>query len=298
MFVARRLGISFALGLQLVSSSARACPCGSADPVMVQPLAVEAERPVLRFSGELRLMLDTYGAGAARADVVDLRLETSVQWLPTEWLVLSLLAPVVYREVTTANLARERITALADPELRVRARLLEGGTTEHGRHELWAAVGIDLPLMPDLLRPDGRPISMEAMVASGSADPLLNLLYRFDQGPLGMLLAVTWRFPTPGHQEMTMGPSMDVNLLLGGVLIEGLSLRGAAEARYELAAQMPGGPMPNTGGALVRIGGDLMWQPDPALSLGAGVRGPVIDAMNGDRDPGLTASAFVMGAVR
>jgi hypothetical protein len=113
-----------------------------------------------------------------------------------------------------------------------------------------------------------------------------------------MLLAVTWRFPTPGHQEMTMGPSMDVNLLLGGVLIEGLSLRGAAEARYELAAQMPGGPMPNTGGALVRIGGDLMWQPDPALSLGAGVRGPVIDAMNGDRDPGLTASAFVMGAVR
>lgn len=286
-----------ALAVWLSPLPAAACPCGTADPVLSQPAPPAGPRPSFRLGAEARLMLDAYGAGADRADVIDVRLESSIQVTPIEILTLSLTAPVVYREVTRANFSHERVVALADPELRARLRLMSSGDVAIGLHLLDVLAGIDLPVMPDVPRPDGEPLSMEAMVASGSADPLVGLLYRFAQGPFHLATALTWRFPTTGHAAMTMGPSLDATLLAGGVLFGVLTLRGAVETRMELAARMPEGVMPNTGGALVRVGGDVVVQPMPGLSVGAGIRGPVVDAMNGDRDPGITASAFVIGEV-
>lgn len=284
----------------LVASPARACPCASSDPALTQPSAPTPHGPAMfRLGAELRLTLDAYGeASIDRADVVEVRLEHTVQFTPLDGLVFTAIVPVAYREVTRANLSVERVLGLADPELRGRLRLLRAGSSEEGfSHELDVVVGVDLPIQPEMVRPDGTPVSMEAMIASGSADPLAGLLYRFFEGPFGLVGALTWRIPTSGAQGMTMGPSLDGSLLLSGFVLRELSFRGAVEGRYELAAQMPNGPMPNTGGGLVRVGGDVLVHPVPELTIAAGMRGPVIDAMNGDRDPGITASLLVMGEV-
>lgn len=283
------------LGLLLLTPApALACPCASGDPAIVA--APPARPTIVRLLGEGRLTFDAYGAlGIDRADVTEVRVESTLMVMPVDRLTLSLLVPVAYREVVRANLARETVFGLADPELRGRFTLLRGHL--EGLHELDLVVGIDLPISPEMSRPDGTPISMEAMISSGSADPLAGLLYRYSGDPMGVTFALTWRLPTPGHQAMTMGPSLDGSVVVWGVIVPELVVRGAIDARYELAAQMPNGPMPNTGGGLVRVGGDVLVRPIPELSIGLGIRGPVIDAMLGDRDPGLTTSLFVSGDV-
>lgn len=275
---------------------ASACPCQSGDPAVAAPPPRPSTGVTVRLLEEARLNLDAYGArGVDRADVIEVRTETTLSVVPVDRLTLSLLVPLAYREVVRANLARETVFGLADPELRGRFTLLRGH--EGGLHELDAVLGVDLPISPEAFRPDGSPISMEAMIWSGSADPIAGLLYRFSGEPMGVALALTWRFPTPGHQAMTMGPSLDGNLVVSGTVVPELVIRGAIDARWELPAQMPNGPMPNTGGGLVRLGGDLLVRPVPELAIGLGVRAPVIDAMLGDRDPGVTASLLVSGDV-
>ncbi len=295
--VTRTIFVMAILGVGLVPLPARACPCASGDPALTQVAPSPRGPAMFRLGSELRLTLDAYGAPQLdRAEVVEVRLENTVQFTPIEGLVFTLLVPIAYRDVTRANLAHEQVLGLADPELRVRFQLLRGGSLA-SRHELDGVVGIDLPIQPEMRRPDGTLVSMEAMIASGSADPLAGLLYRFREGPFGLTAALTWRFPTPGAADMTMGPSLDGALLLGGTVIPELSIRGAIEGRFELAAQMSSGPMPNTGGGLVRVGGDVLLSPTPELMIALGARGPVIDAMYGDRDPGVTASLMVMGEV-
>ena len=283
--------------LALVPTPVRACPCQSGDPVLTAPPARPAGPPLLvRVLVEGRLALDAYGVpGIDRADVTELRLESTLVVSPIDRLSVSLLVPLAHREVVRANLSRETVFGLADPELRARFTVLRGHAG--GRHELDVVAGVDLPVAPEARRPGGDAISMEAMIASGSADPLLGLAYRFVGDPVGVALALTWRLPTPGHQAMTMGPSLDGALVVSGAVLPVLLLRGALEARWELPAQMPEGPMPNTGGGLVRAGGDVLVRALPELAIGAGVRGPVLDGMLGERDPGLTASVLVAGEV-
>jgi hypothetical protein len=283
--------------LSLVPAPSRACPCPSGDPVITAPPARPTGPPLLvRLLAEGRVSLDAYGTrGLDRADVTELRLESTLVVSPIDRLSLSLLVPLAHREVVRANLSRETVFGLADPELRARYTVLR--SRAGGLHELDVVAGVDLPVSPEARRPDGAAISMEAMIASGSADPLAGLAYRFVGDPVGVALALTWRLPTTGHQAMTMGPSLDGALWVSGAVLPELIVRGAIEARWELPAQMPDGPMPNTGGGIVRVGGDVLARPLPELAVGVGVRGPALDLMIGERDPGLTASLLVAGEV-
>jgi hypothetical protein len=289
----RVLATAFLLALA-APTPAHACPCQSGDPAVAAPAAPPAPGVRVRLLGEVRLAFDAYGAPHVdRAEVTEVRLESTLVVSPVDRLTLSLLVPIAYREVLRANLARETVLGLADPELRGRLTLLRG--REGGLHELDAVVGIDLPISPEAFRPDGSPISMEAMVWSGSADPLAGLLYRFTGDPVGVTLAATWRFPTTGHQGMTMGPSLDGNLLVPWTIVPELLVRAAVDARWELPGRMDDAVMPNTGGGLVRVGGDALVRPIPELAIGLGVRAPALDLMLGQRDPGLTASLLVSG---
>jgi hypothetical protein len=144
--------------------AARACPCQSGDPTLTGTSWGSTYAGRLRVGAEVRWYTEGYGVrGVDRADVSDVRIEPSLAWSPTDWLVLSVVAPVAYRSVTHTNLAVEDHVGLADPEIRARFTLLRDRAIAP-RNVLGASLGVDIPLMGDVRAQDGSAPSMPAMI--------------------------------------------------------------------------------------------------------------------------------------
>lgn len=286
-----------AVGLALCGApaDARACPCAAGDPTLTGTSWGGTRPGRVRLGLEARWTTEGFGTRALdRADVEDARLEPSIAWSPTDWLVVSLVAPVAYRVVTRANLTREEHVGLADPELRLRVTLVRDAGSRP-RNVLGASVAVDVPLTEVPRDEHGAPVSMEAMIGSGSADPSIGLWYVHRAGEWTIFGTAGWRFPTPGFGAMRMGPALDLAASVQWQPLAELALRLGPDARLELPAVMPDGPMPNTGGFSMRAGGDVVVAPVRELMITLGARVPFLQAMTGAHDLGVTVLGSVIG---
>lgn len=280
------------------ADGARACPCQAGDPTLTGTSWGSTRANRVRLGLEARWYTEGFGTrGLDRADVEDVRLEPSVAWSATEWLVVSLVAPVAYRSVTHANLGREEHVGLADPELRLRFTLVRDAGIR-ARNALGVSAGIDVPLMFDTTAADGTRVSAEGAIGSGSADPSLGLWYVHSEGEWTCLAVAGWRFPTPGFGGMRMGPALDVLLSLQWQPLRELAIRLGPDARLELAEVVGSQVMAHTGGFSARAGGDVVWAPTRALMLTVGVRVPFAQLLNGAHDLGPTVLASVIGDIQ
>lgn len=280
------------------AARARACPCQAGDPTLTGTSWGSARESRIRLSLEARWYTEGFGTrGLDRADVEDVRLEPSLAWSVTDWLVASLVVPVAYRTVTRTNLAREEHVGLGDPELRLRFTLVRDAGIR-ARNALGVSAAIDLPLMFETAARDGTPVSAEAMIGSGSADPSLGLWYVHSEGEWTFFGVAGWRFPTTGFGGMRMGPALDVLASLQWQPLRALAVRLGPDARLELAEVMGAQAMADTGGFSARAGGDVVWAPARELMLTIGVRVPFVELLHGAHDLGPTVLASVIGDIQ
>ncbi len=288
-------GLALGLVMLLGASPARACPCQAGDPTLSGTSWGAARAGRVRLSLEGRWSTEGYGTrGRDRADVEDLRLEPSVVWSPMDWLVFSIVAPVAYRTVSRTNLTHEEHVGLADPEVRLRVRLLsDAGRIP--RNTLGVSLGIDVPLMGEAHAQDGTPVSMEAMIGSGSADPSAGIWYVHHEGAWTLFAVAGWRFPTTGLAGMRMGLAFDAVATLQWQPLPELAFRLGPDARLEVPGTMSGAIMTNTGGFSARLGGDVVYAPTPEVMLTLGARVPFVQALHGAHDLGVTVLGSVIG---
>jgi hypothetical protein len=271
-----------ALATHLLSARASACAaCGCGDPTLT---AAGTEQPFagrLRSSLEVRYRTDSVGEpGVDESEIVELRGNLSTSWAPTESLVFMLTLPLVYREVEGESLSVDRSWGPGDLELRAKFFLYRDRTLAP-RHLFALVAGVKAPTAPFRRDDAGELLPLEAQAGTGSWDLLAGPSYAFFRGAFSLYASAQLSLPVISSDELEPGASLRVTLAPQVQLVESVALRGALEGRADRASKEEGGEDPNSGGFVGLAGGDVLVSPVLDLTLAAGARFPVIQALDG-----------------
>ncbi len=251
------------------------------------------------FAGRLRLSLEaqhrTDHVGEARVDRIDLseqRFELGVAFAPTEWLMLSVRAPLVHREVIEVNLESDRRARLGDMEVRAQAHLIPR-TGISQTHVFAVHAGLELPTGSIERDAAGALYRPELQPGSGSWDPLFGATYGLFLRPMSFYASSTLYLPTTGHDQLRGGLSVRSSVAGQYDLFDELALRLSFDTRAERASTIAGEIEPDSGGFIAYVSPEVVYSPMMDLMLRAVVRLPAIDALIGEHDEG---PMFVLGA--
>jgi hypothetical protein len=290
------LGLLGLLGLLLAAPpSAQACAtCGCGDPTLT---VMGAEAPFagrVRLSARLRYRGDAIGTeGVDRAEVHEGVLTLGASWAPTDWLVLSGEAPLVFRHVRWAHLARAATFGPGDAELRGRAVLLRDRAFAPS-HLLGVHAGVKLPTSLDQVGGDGQRLPVEAQTGTGTVDPILGLFYTHLADPWAVFSTATVALPTAGRFAEAPGPSLRATAAVQYRVDRRITLRGAVDLRFDAPASVGDGTDPRSDHFAVFLSPDLLWAPVPDVILGLGLRVPVAQLSEQGRTEGLYAVTSVV----
>jgi hypothetical protein len=273
------LGALIASFSSLPASACAACGCG--DPTLT---AVGVEQPFagrLRSALELRYRTDSIGEpGVDETDIVELRADLSTAWSPRDDLALVVTMPLVYREVTDASLAVDRSWGPGDLELRGKFFVYRDRALAP-RHLLAVIAGLKLPTAPFRRDAEGELLPLEAQAGTGSWDLLVGPSYALFEGSFSLYASVQANLPLLTSDELEPGASLRATLAPQLQIVESLAVRGAIEARGDRASEEDGEVDPNSGGFVMLAGADLLVSPLLDLTLAAGARLPVVQALRG-----------------
>ena len=293
----RVVGAALALSLfwTMTARMARACAaCGCGDPTLV---AAGTEQPFagrLRTSLELRYRSDSIGEpGRDEFAIEEFRQELAVAWAPSASLFLMANASLIERSVTDPSLAEYHTVAPGDAELRVKAFLYRDRPIA-SRWLLAGVLGAKLPTAPFRRDDQGALLPFEAQVGTGSWDALLGTSLAYFDDPFSGYFSVQLSVPAVTRAEFEPGTSLRTTLAVQYQAISWLAFRPALDGRVDAVAKEEGRRDPNTGGAVLYAGGDLLVSPLMDFTLMLGARQPVIQALNGFHDEGLILSAVAV----
>jgi hypothetical protein len=261
------------------TSACAACACG--DPTLT---AVGVEQPFagrLRSSLELRYRTDSIGApGVDETEIVELRADLSTAWSPREVLSFVVTLPLVYREVTDVSLAVDRSWGPGDLEIRSKLFVYRDRALAP-RHLLALMLGLKAPTAPFRRDSEGELLPLEAQAGTGSWDLLVGPSYALFEGSFSLYASAQAQLPIVTSDDLEPGASLRATLAPQLQVLESFAVRGAVEARADRVSEEEGEVDPNSGGVVVFAGGDLLVSPLLDLTLAAGARLPVLQALRG-----------------
>jgi hypothetical protein len=165
------------------------------------------------FAGRLRLAatLRAWGmtTGEPSLDALtlrELRLDVTASYAPVRWLFLSATLPLQARGVRDVSLATERSWGPGDLELSAKAFVFRDRDFSPD-HLLAVLVGAELPTSPTVDDAQGRPLSIDAQLGTGSWDPFAGLAYTVFRGDWSFIASATGYLPTRGRMGFRAGAS-------------------------------------------------------------------------------------------
>lgn len=266
---------------------ARACAaCGCGDPTLV---VMGAEQPFagrMRLAGTLRHRADRIGAGQDRVLLRETRLELSASWSPVDWLALSATMPIVHRALDLGDGPygpRAPVDAFSPGDLEVRARIFVfRDRALSPRHLLAVQAGLGVPTGATRALSNEIRLPQDALAGLGAWSPIAGVSYAFFDDPWSFYAsAVTW-LRIGGHDGERPGEQVRLGATLQRQLGAVLALRAAADLRVDAATRLEDGARdPNSGGAILYAGPDLVLSPLTDLLVVVGLRVPVVQGLRG-----------------
>ena len=287
---------AFALLATIAATAPRAhacaaCECG--DPTLT---TMGSEKP---FSGRLRLSLDmryrTDHVGRPAIDELDIheeRADLAVSWAPREWLLLAADLPLVDRQVSYVNLARQNLAGPGDLELRAKAFVYRDRHFAP-RHLVAVQLGASLPTAP-LLR-DGRGMALpsEAQLGTGGVSPLAGLSYGFFADPWSIYASAIGYLPTGSRAGLEPGASLRSTVAAQFQVRTWLAARLGVDTRLDQRSVEQGQDDPDSGGFIGYLSPQVILSPAMDVVVSAAVRVPVENALHGAHREGLIAQLAV-----
>lgn len=277
-----RLAVPLLVATLLVPGEGWACAtCACGDPTLT---SMGTEQPFagrLRFANQVRAWGLTTGQEAVDAVALrELRMDLSVAYAPLPWLFLSATLPLQTRSVQDVSLARE--TAWGPGDMEVGAKVFVFRDRDFSPdHLVGLLVGARLPTSPTVRDADGRPLSLDAQLGTGSLDPLLGLSYSTFRGDWSFLASATGYLPTRGREGFRAGASLRTTLAAQLQPGPRWALRLALDGRLEGPSDLLGVPDPVGSGVLAFVSPDVLFSPVTDVVVELGVRVPVLNLLHG-----------------
>ncbi len=271
----------------LGSRTAEACAgCDSGDPTLT---AAGTEQPFagrLRSALELRYRTDSLGRpGVDQSRIREVRTDVSLAWAPSEDLFLLAGVPLLYRKLENDNLAQDEVWALGELTLRAKWFVLR----DRALAPRWLGavlVGLKFPTAPRLKDRAGRYLALEAQPGSGSLDGFVGPSLAAFAGAFSGYVSLYWLEPLLTRAPLTPGGSLRASAACQWQIQEPVALRVASDLRWEQPNREAGQVDPNSGGAIVFAGPDLLWSPIMDFSMLLGARFPILERLRGGHAEG------------
>jgi len=290
-FWALTISALMTIGSAAVADACANCKCG--DPTLT---LVGVEKP---FAGRLRLSTDlsfrTEEHGdirlGPRSSASDQRADLGLTFAPTQRLLLGATLPIVRRQLVQPNLAQEKVTGLANPELSAKA-ILWSDKPLRARHISGLTARLELPMSPERLDARGQGLSLDAQLDSGAWVSGLGLFYSFFRAPWSAHLSAEHRWSSVGWERHQPGASLSSSVSLqyqiATSLGVGLGIEGTLSARDEIE----GAPVEGSSGAHLRTSPSLLWSPMTDVIVHTTLRVPVVNTSR-DEETGVDLIAGV-----
>ncbi len=268
-------------------SSAAACAtCGSGDPTLTVMGAGQPFAGRVRLSAELQYRHDAMG-DATRVDEGQLQLGAA--YAPADWVMISLTAPLVLRDVTFGDLAHATVAGLGQLDLRARFVLFRDRAFAP-EHVFGLVAGASLPTIVDQLDPEGRLLPAEAQTGTGTFDPIGGVFYTWLADPLSLFASLTAQVPLAPRYAEAPGASVHLTVALQYRVTEWLTLRLGADARGDAPSSDDGRQTPGSEHVVVFAAPDVLVAPAPDVIFVLGARIPVAQHSPDGRSEGPYAS--------
>jgi hypothetical protein len=239
------------------------------------------------FSGRLRMAVVTRAWGQTVGDdaldavtLRELRVDISAAYAPMSWLMLSATLPLQARAVRDVSLTREQAWGPGDLEVSAKLFVFRDRAFSPD-HLLAVLVGTELPTSPTLRDAEGRPLSIDAQLGTGSMDPFAGLAYTAFRGAWSFVVSATGALPTQGRLGFRSGASLRSTLAAQYQPSTAWALRLAADTRLESASSISGVREEAGSGFIGFLSPELLFSPTSDLVLQLGVRAPVLNLMSG-----------------
>ncbi|HEY8208827.1 MAG TPA: transporter [Myxococcaceae bacterium] len=262
------------LASSLVPAEALACAtCGCGDPTLTtmgseQPFAGRFRMGVQATAGTL--VIGTKGVDLEQ--VAEARFDLSAAYAPLPWLFFSASMPLLARQVTDVNLARELGVGPGDLDLRARAYVFKD--RDFGAHHLLAvSLGVALPTGPALHDEAAVPLSLDAQVGTGAVTPIAGLAYSGFFGDVSAYASVTGALPGRGYQGFRRGLQVRSTLAGQFQLNTRWALRMAVDTQWEAPGEDADGTPDLVGAGLMAYASpDVIFSPTQDVVLQLGIR--------------------------
>ena len=279
------------LAALLASDRAGACAtCSSGDPTLTTAGTEQPFAGRLRAAIEGRYRTDRVGqAGVDQMDIRELSTLISIAWAPRAELLLMADVPLLYRRVGDPSLARVDTASVGDVALRAKWFMLRDRAFSP-RVLLALLGGLELPTA---VWHDGIPL--EAQAGTGSLDVSLGPSLALFAGDVSGYASALWFEPIQSRRALTPGRSLRASGALQYQLSQAFAVRGLSELRWDQQSREAGQPDPNSGGAMLAAGGELLLSPLADRTIVLGARVPVLERWHGAHDEGPLYSLALVG---
>ena len=274
------------------TTSARACAtCAAGDPTLT---TMGTQQPVaqrLRGSLELQLRRDAVGQpGVNRVSLWEERAAVSMAYAPSDWLMMSLTAPLLMRQVQEVNLARSNVTGVGDIEMRSKL-IVYRDRSFMPDHLLALVAGLKAPTGAIATSASGGSLAPELQSGTGSYDPITGLAYVYFGNDFSVFVSEVLYTPIWGRADFRMGPSWRGTHTFQYQATTALAARFSVNTRLDARARWrnPNRIEPDTGGFVGYIAPALVASPASDVVIYLEVQVPVLNALVGRHNEGIIA---------
>jgi hypothetical protein len=264
--------------------------CAVGDPTRTVMGTGQALSGRVRLLGEYRYRSERFGQDMDAEAVSESRLVLGAAWSPTDWVTLSLTAPLVNRRVEYADLSANEVTNLGDVEVLARFTVLRARSM--GRHQLGLSAGVQLPTA--LRQETGGPRnSLEAQAGVGALTGSAGVFYMFSKAEWSVFVSASGRVSTRGWERFLSGPVFLASAHLQVQPASWIGLRLGVDARVSGANTFGDLSDPNSGGTVLMLSPGLLLSPVTDLIIHAGAGVTVANALRGAQSDPVSAMAGV-----
>ena len=287
------LSLLVASSVVFVSPMALACAvCAAADPTINAPGAEQPFQRRLRISLELMSGNVREGTPDARIlSLTDQRVAATVSYAPVRDVLLSLVVPVLHRDLSGAG-EQQTIWTLGDLDLR--AYGVAWRDVSSWRRSFGLFGGLKTPTAP--LENDSRGIPLPAELQPGCSSlvPYLGASYSLGRGIWSGQLSAALYLPFSVRSAPHPGYSMRAVSWLQMQPVHALATRVGLTARADASGELsPGVADLNSGGVIGYVTTDVLVSPTADLVLSLGALFPAAQALLGEHREGTILSARV-----